>query len=238
MYAQQLEQKKRSDLAALHYLAAGATRLAINAYRKAGLFAEAVSLARARLLSADPIFADIYSAWARSAELSMRPELAAKCYLAIGQVERALSALLRVREEGCYVLGLEVCKRAGLLQHCEMIERELGVMRRGRGREREGDSERSERKSAQNAREEKQRSSDVKEEEMDVKEETEVAEEKRVTEEKDERELDVSVQSGWQKEAEKAEKEKEEKVEKEKEKDEQKQVFPADSDEMVLEMDL
>ena len=61
----------------------------------AQLFAEAVALAKLRLLPADPAMGELYLAWARHSEEHADYEQAAKCYLAVGNGRSAVHSLAR-----------------------------------------------------------------------------------------------------------------------------------------------
>jgi tetratricopeptide (TPR) repeat protein len=79
----------------LHLLAAEQAEAAVGAYREAGMFHEALTLAKLRLGDDDKIVTDLYVDYAASLEKKREFTTATKCYLAAGLPQKALQTLIR-----------------------------------------------------------------------------------------------------------------------------------------------
>ncbi|CAG5115561.1 unnamed protein product, partial [Candidula unifasciata] len=88
-YAEQLEEDGQYLKAVTYLLAARKVHQAIDLLRKHKLFTEAVSLTKMRLSSVDPLLEDLYTEWGQSLMKDGQFEEAAKCYLAMRQIQEA-----------------------------------------------------------------------------------------------------------------------------------------------------
>ncbi|XP_005111524.2 uncharacterized protein LOC101862229 [Aplysia californica] len=94
-YAEQLEEDGQYHKAATYLLAAQKVRQTIDLFRRHRLFKEAVSLAKVRLSPMDPVLEDLYMEWGQVLMKDGQIEQAAKCYLAMRQVQEAGMVLTR-----------------------------------------------------------------------------------------------------------------------------------------------
>uniref|UniRef100_A0A0B7BFM2 Uncharacterized protein n=1 Tax=Arion vulgaris TaxID=1028688 RepID=A0A0B7BFM2_9EUPU len=94
-YAEQLEDDGQYHKAATYLLAAHKVYQAIDLFKRHKLFKEAVSLARIRLSTTDPVLEDLYTDWSQNLMKEGQYEQAAKCYLAMRQIQEASKVLTR-----------------------------------------------------------------------------------------------------------------------------------------------
>ena len=94
-YAEQLLATGDVHGAATQFLLGGNGAKAVDVYKEAGLFSEAVALAKLRLAPSDPVFRELYTDWAAQAEKQSCFELAAKCHIANGDGAAAVHVLAR-----------------------------------------------------------------------------------------------------------------------------------------------
>ncbi|CAG8608519.1 20642_t:CDS:10 [Cetraspora pellucida] len=98
LQAEKLVAKNDRHGAVLCWLACGEVYEAINVYRKAEMYREAIALAKLRLIDEDPIFSDLYCLWANQLEKEEAYEQAAMCHLAAkkdNSIHHALNVLSR-----------------------------------------------------------------------------------------------------------------------------------------------
>ncbi|CAG8500464.1 3388_t:CDS:10, partial [Racocetra persica] len=98
LQAEKLAAKNDRHGAVLCWLACGEVYEAIDVYRKAEMYREAIALAKLRLIDEDPIFSDLYCLWANQLEKEEAYEQAAMCHLAAkkeNSIHHALNVLSR-----------------------------------------------------------------------------------------------------------------------------------------------
>ncbi|BFZ14739.1 hypothetical protein BsWGS_17778 [Bradybaena similaris] len=98
-YAEQLEEDGQYLKAVTYLLAARKVNQAIDLLRKHKLFSEAVSLTKMRLSPVDPSLEDLYTEWGQSLMKDGQFEEAAKCYLAMRNIQEARKAQVSHRDE-------------------------------------------------------------------------------------------------------------------------------------------
>lgn len=92
------------------------TFTAVQIYRRAGLWREALAVAAAHVLPTDPALVELRAAYAAHAESKGLLEVAAANYLAIGRPVEAAAALAR-RQTAAAALGCaEIALRAGTVR--------------------------------------------------------------------------------------------------------------------------
>ena len=92
----------------LHLLAAEQTQAAVSAYREAGMFHEALTLAKLRLGDDDAIVKELYVDYAASLEKKRDFTTATKCYLAAGLPQKAVQTLTRRGDVSAYKQAYEI----------------------------------------------------------------------------------------------------------------------------------
>ena len=92
----------------LHLLAAEQTEAAVRAYREAGMFHEALTLAKLRLGDDDKIVKDLYVDYAAILEKKRDFTTATKCYLAAGLPQKAVQTLTRRGDLNGYKQAYEI----------------------------------------------------------------------------------------------------------------------------------
>eukprot|EP00898_Chlorokybus_atmophyticus_P004873 jgi/Chlat1/5387/Chrsp35S05218 len=98
-YAQVLEERGELHSAVMHLLAVQDVHAAVNVYRRAGLFRDALAVAAARLLPADPLVAQVHQEQAADFEKKGEYEKAAASYVAAKQPLQAVHALSRRQDK-------------------------------------------------------------------------------------------------------------------------------------------
>ncbi|XP_046573518.1 uncharacterized protein LOC124281630 isoform X1 [Haliotis rubra] len=94
-YARQLEGDGQYHKATSYLLACHKVYGAIDLFKRHRLFKEAVALARMRLSPLDPVLEDLYMEWAQMLMKDGNYEQAAKCYLAMKQIQDAANLLTK-----------------------------------------------------------------------------------------------------------------------------------------------
>ncbi|XP_048244264.1 gem-associated protein 5-like [Haliotis rufescens] len=94
-YARQLEGDGQYHKATSYLLACHKVYEAIDLFKRHRLFKEAVALARMRLSPLDPVLEDLYMEWAQMLMKDGNYEQAAKCYLAMKQIQDAANLLTK-----------------------------------------------------------------------------------------------------------------------------------------------
>ncbi|XP_053399556.1 gem-associated protein 5-like [Mercenaria mercenaria] len=94
-YAVQLESDGQYHKAASYFLACHKVYEAIRLFKRHKLFKEAIALAKARLSPLDPALEELYTLWAQQLTKDGNYEQAAKCHLAMKQVQDAAKLLAR-----------------------------------------------------------------------------------------------------------------------------------------------
>jgi hypothetical protein len=138
LYAQQMVAKGDVHTAVQYYVVCDQVEEAVLAYLKAHLFAEAVALARCRLLDEDPLVTHCYLVWARACEAKQQVEMAANCYLAARKPALAVHALTRTLahdatlEPGALVAA---CAVAAVTRDpsATRLHQQLGLLRQAQG---------------------------------------------------------------------------------------------------------
>ncbi|GAB1608844.1 uncharacterized protein LOC115218449 isoform X2 [Argonauta hians] len=132
-YAYQLESDGEYHKAVTYLVACHRIYEAIDLFKRHRLFKEAVTFAKVRLSPVDPVFEDLYSMWAQQLAKEGNYEQAAKCYLAIKQVQDASRCLTKRTDHVCMrtaahisLLGME--KQNGLLLAQRVIYQYLQKM--------------------------------------------------------------------------------------------------------------
>lgn len=111
-YATQLEQEGQYHKAATYLLAAHKVYSAIDLFKRHRLFKEAIALAKVRLSPIDPVLEDLYTLWAHQLTKDGNFEQAAKCHLAMQQVQNA--AVLLARRYNC-TTSLQTAARVSMI---------------------------------------------------------------------------------------------------------------------------
>ena len=95
LLAKQLEDKCFYHQAVAHLLACHQVVDAIEVYRRAGLWRDALALARARLPASSPVLAALWMSWGRALQARRLPGHAAQCFLRAGAPQAAVDVLVR-----------------------------------------------------------------------------------------------------------------------------------------------
>ncbi|XP_077522300.1 gem-associated protein 5-like [Amblyomma americanum] len=119
-YAAQLLSDGEHHRAVLYYLACRKVKEALKLLCDNSLHREALSIARAHLSDDDPEIHQIYASWAERAVGVGNFELAAKCYLAIGDPSKAVASLMNRKDPYSLRSAAYVAKKNGLLAEMEM----------------------------------------------------------------------------------------------------------------------
>ncbi|KAG9289192.1 hypothetical protein G9A89_022501 [Geosiphon pyriformis] len=98
--AQKLLMKNEHHMAVMYFLACGSVYEAVDTYRKANMFREAITLAKLRLPQNDSLLFDLYSEWALQLESQKRYEEAAMCHLASEKPASVQNALNNFARQG------------------------------------------------------------------------------------------------------------------------------------------
>ena len=115
IYAEQLLATGDVHGAATQFLLGGNGVKAVDVYKEAGLFSEAVALAKLRLAPSDPVFCELYTGWAAQAEKQSCFELAAKCHIANGDGALAVHVLARRGGQRGLQCAHDVARRLGVV---------------------------------------------------------------------------------------------------------------------------
>lgn len=113
-YAELLVSKSDSHKAVLYYLAIRDLDKAIGVYENAGMFSDALRVAREKLPEGHPRLNAIWINFANYLVHRSQPENAAKCYLAIGDLESAANILAGIDSERTALLAFQL-----MLKHYE-----------------------------------------------------------------------------------------------------------------------
>ncbi|CAI9731711.1 Hypothetical predicted protein [Octopus vulgaris] len=132
-YAYQLESDGEYHKAVTYLVACHRIYEAIDLFKRHRLFKEAVTFAKVRLSPVDPVFEDLYSMWAQQLAKEGNYEQAAKCYLAIKQVQDASRCLTKRTDHVCmrtaaHISLLAMEKQNGLLLAQRVIHQYLQKM--------------------------------------------------------------------------------------------------------------
>ncbi|OWF45310.1 gem-associated protein 5-like [Mizuhopecten yessoensis] len=112
-YATQLESEGQYHKAATYLLAAQKVYEAIELFRRHRLFKEAIALAKVRLSPFDPVLEELYTLWAQQLTRDGNYEQAAKCHLAMKQVQDAALLLARRYNQSSLRTASHICLVAG-----------------------------------------------------------------------------------------------------------------------------
>ena len=113
-YAKQLSKSGDHHVAAGYYLATHNVHQAIDAYCAAGMFEEAVAVAKVRLSRHDPKLLALYKAWAKKCEGAGHFEQAAKCYLMAQNATAAVQVLSQRGGKRGLLTAYSVATSAGI----------------------------------------------------------------------------------------------------------------------------
>ena len=95
LLAKQLEERHFYHQAASHFLACHQVIDAIAVYRRAGLWRDALALARARLPRSSPVLSSLWMSWGRALQGRHLPAQAAQCFMRAGAPQAAVDVLVR-----------------------------------------------------------------------------------------------------------------------------------------------
>ncbi|XP_033742288.1 uncharacterized protein LOC117328824 isoform X2 [Pecten maximus] len=112
-YATQLESEGQYHKAVTYLLAAQKVYEAIELFRRHRLFKEAIALAKVRLSPFDPVLEELYTLWAQQLTRDGNYEQAAKCHLAMKQVQDAALLLARRYNQSSLRTASHICLVAG-----------------------------------------------------------------------------------------------------------------------------
>ncbi|XP_076070667.1 gem-associated protein 5-like isoform X2 [Mytilus galloprovincialis] len=129
-YAIQLELEGQYHKAVSYLLAAHKVYDAIDLFKKHRLFKEAIALAKVRLSPFDPVLEDLYTLWAHQLTKDGNYEQAAKCHLAMRQVQDAANLLARRYNQPSLRTASHVCmiakdKQQGLVYAQKVVQQYL-----------------------------------------------------------------------------------------------------------------
>ncbi|XP_069129450.1 gem-associated protein 5-like isoform X2 [Argopecten irradians] len=112
-YACQLESEGQYHKAVTYLLASQKVYEAIELFRRHRLFKEAIALAKVRLSPFDPVLEELYTLWAQQLTRDGNYEQAAKCHLAMKQVQDAALLLARRYNQSSLRTASHICLVAG-----------------------------------------------------------------------------------------------------------------------------
>ncbi|EKX41001.1 hypothetical protein GUITHDRAFT_142391 [Guillardia theta CCMP2712] len=91
--SQQLEAQQLPHQAVAHLLACNQVEDAVAVYRRAGMYRDAIALARCRFSSSQLVLQQLWSDWAQALQAAHRPIYAAQCFLRAGRASEAIAVL-------------------------------------------------------------------------------------------------------------------------------------------------
>ncbi|KAK3580429.1 hypothetical protein CHS0354_035471 [Potamilus streckersoni] len=116
-YALQLESDGQYHKAATYFLACHKVYDAIEVFKRHKLFKEAIALAKVRLSPLDPALEELYTLWAKQLTKDGNYEQAAKCHLAMKQVQDAAKLLARRYDQSSLKTAAQISLIANEKQH-------------------------------------------------------------------------------------------------------------------------
>lgn len=119
-YAAQLVSEGEHHRAVLYYLACHKVEKAVSFLCENSLHREALVIARAHLPEDDPLVEKIYASWAERAAGVGNFEQAAKCYLAIGDVGKAVAVMMNRKNPHTLRSAAFIARKTGLLAETEI----------------------------------------------------------------------------------------------------------------------
>ncbi|KAL3879661.1 hypothetical protein ACJMK2_031948, partial [Sinanodonta woodiana] len=124
-YALQLEADGQYHKAATYFLACHKVYDAIEVFKRHKLFKEAIALAKVRLSPLDPGLEELYTLWAKQLTKDGNYEQAAKCHLAMKQVQDAAKLLARRYDQSSMKTAAQISLIANEKQHGLMYAQKL-----------------------------------------------------------------------------------------------------------------
>jgi gem associated protein 5 len=120
-YAKQLAKKDNPVKSASYFLMVSEVAEAIDVLRKANFFQAAISIAKSRLPPDSPIIKDLFRQWAHQASLDGMVELASKCWLASGDLEKAASSLAKRSDGASLRVASSIMAKAGEAEKARVL---------------------------------------------------------------------------------------------------------------------
>ncbi|XP_028403768.1 gem-associated protein 5-like [Dendronephthya gigantea] len=127
-FAEQLVSQGNFHRAALYYLSCHKVYEAIYMFKTAGMYREAIALAKVRLLPSDPLLLDLYSSWGRKLESEHTLEQASKCYLACDLHDDAIRVLTRRGDEVALHSAAQIAKMTKKLDLSQSLILQCALM--------------------------------------------------------------------------------------------------------------
>ncbi|KAL4230770.1 Gem-associated protein 5 [Mactra antiquata] len=129
-YALQLEADGQYHKAASYFIACHKVYEAIRLFKRHKLFKEAIALAKARLSPLDPALEELYTLWAQQLTKDGNYEQAAKCHLAMKQVQDAAKLLARRYDQSnlraaAHISMIGNDKQQGLMYTQKVVQQHL-----------------------------------------------------------------------------------------------------------------
>lgn len=129
-YALQLESDGQYHKAASYLLGCHKVYEAIKLFKRHKLFKEAIALAKVRLSPLDPALEELYTLWAHQLTKDGNYEQAAKCHLAMKQVQDAAKLLARRYDQSSLKTAAHISmiandKQQGLMYTQKVVQQHL-----------------------------------------------------------------------------------------------------------------